>query len=68
MKINSKYIQSIEKYDMFWSSGYRNAVVYVVKLRGRPLMIWAGGAEEIEKKNFGGPSPGTFVFGWTFSP
>ena len=26
-------------------------------LRGRPLVIW-GGPEEIEKKNFGDPSPG----------
>ena len=26
--------------------------------RGRPLMIWGGGSEEIEKKNLGGPSPG----------
>ncbi len=29
---------------------------FIVYIRGRPLMIW--GAEEIKKKNPGGPSPG----------
>ncbi len=36
---------------------FRTIACQSLPVRGRPLMIW-GGAEEIEKKHFRGPSPG----------